>query len=83
MHPWKWGRLIQKQYREEELLQFVGRLRPVYREGEPPIWFALSSVIPQELVIDDLVHINDLLKHRVTFGKLSDERMGLYMPNFI
>ena len=61
MHPGKWGRLIQKQYREEELLQFVGRLRPVYREGEPPVWFALSSVIPQELVIDDLIHIDDLI----------------------
>src|SRR3546814_18141463 len=28
----RWARLIQKQYREEELLQFEGRLRPVARE---------------------------------------------------
>ena len=34
MHPGKWGRLIQKQYREEELLQFVAAFIP-YREGEP------------------------------------------------
>lgn len=55
-----WARRIQEQYREEELLQFVGRLRPVYREGEPPVWFACSSVIPQNLTIDDLIHIDDL-----------------------
>jgi len=61
MFPGRWGRLIQNQYREEELLQFVGRLRPVYREGEAPVWFALSSVLPSELVVDDLVHIEDLL----------------------
>lgn len=67
MHPGKWGRLIQKQYREEELLQFMGRLRPVYRKGEAPIWFALSSVIPQELVIDDLIHIDDLVTGKSYF----------------
>lgn len=59
--PGRWGRLIQRQYREEELLQFVGRLRPVYREGRTPVWFALSSVIPEELIVDDLIHIDDLL----------------------
>ena len=59
--PGRWGRLIQKQYREEELLQFVGRLRPVYREGTPPVWFALSSVIPDGMVVDDVIHIDDLL----------------------
>lgn len=62
MYPGKWGRMIQKQYREEELLQFLGRLRPVYREGMAPIWFSLSSVIPEEVVVDDLITIDDLLK---------------------
>lgn len=59
--PGRWGRLIQKQYREEELLQFLGRLRPVYREGRTPVWFALSSIIPEELIVDDIIHIEDLL----------------------
>jgi hypothetical protein len=62
MYPGKWGRMIQKQYREEELLQFLGRLRPVYREGMAPIWFSLSSVIPEEVIVDDLITIDDLLK---------------------
>ncbi|MFC4236100.1 bifunctional DNA primase/polymerase [Thalassospira xianhensis] len=61
MVPGRWGRMIQKQYREEELNQFVGRLRPVYREGRTPVWFALSSVIPEDLIVDELVHIDDLL----------------------
>ena len=65
MFPGRWARLIQKQYREEELLQFCGRLRPVYREGRTPVWFALSSVIPEELIVDDLVHIDDLLGRHV------------------
>ena len=62
--PGKWGRMIQKQYREEELLQFLGRLRPVYREGESPIWFSLSSVIPEEIIIDDLVNIDDIIRKK-------------------
>jgi hypothetical protein len=61
MFPGRWGRMIQKQYREEELLQFLGRLRPVYREGEAPIWFSLSSVIPEEVIVDDLIKIDDFL----------------------
>ena len=62
MFQGRWARLVQRQYREEELLQFVGRLRPVYREGPAPVWFALSSVIPEELVVDDLIHVSDLLR---------------------
>ncbi|MCV9963750.1 hypothetical protein OIU34_17890 [Pararhizobium sp. BT-229] len=60
--PGRWGRMIQKQYREEELLQFLGRLRPVYREGEAPIWFSLCSVMPEEVIVDDLVNIGDLIR---------------------
>jgi ribosomal protein L17 len=62
MFPGKWGRMIQRQYREEELLQFLGRLRPVYREGMAPIWFSLSSVIPEEVIVDDLINMDDLIK---------------------
>jgi hypothetical protein len=62
MYPGMWGRMIQKQYREEELLQFLGRVRPVFREGIAPIWFSLSSVIPEEVIVDDLITIEDLLR---------------------
>lgn len=65
LFPGRWGRLIQRQYREEELLQFLGRLRPVYREGEAPIWFALSSVIPEEVVVDELLNLDELLTRHV------------------
>ena len=83
MHPGKWGRLIQKQYREEELLQFVGRLRPVYREGDQPIWFALSSVIPQELIIDDLIHIDDLVTARSFFWDAVRKTHGIVHPEVL
>ena len=60
-YPGRWASLIQKQYREEELLQFVGRLRPIYREGIPPIWYALTSVIPEGIIMDDILDIEDML----------------------
>lgn len=59
--PGRWGRMMQAQYREEEILQFVGRLRPVYRAGRTPTWFALSSIIPEGLIVDELVSLDDLL----------------------
>lgn len=64
MFPGKWGRMIQRQYREEELLQFLGRLRPVYREGMAPIWFSLCSVIPEEVIVDDLITLDDLISYK-------------------
>ncbi|KZC01413.1 hypothetical protein AU375_02337 [Methylobacterium radiotolerans] len=50
--PGRWGRAVQKQMREEELLQCAGRLRPVYRDGEPPVWVAMSSIVPEGIVVD-------------------------------
>lgn len=63
VYPGRWAKIIQAQYREEELKQFLGRLRPVYREGEAPIWIAISKVIPEGVIIDDFVALEDLL-HR-------------------
>lgn len=54
-HPGSWGRLIQTQYREEELLQFLGRLRVFYRTGRRPTWYAISSVLPDGAVLDDIL----------------------------
>ena len=61
IYPGKWARLIQAQYREEELLQLEGRLRPVYRAGPAPVWFAMSSVIPEGTIIDDVLTLSDMI----------------------
>lgn len=64
VHEYKgaWARLLQQQIREEELAQFVGRLRPVYREGEAPVWYVLGRVLPEGTVVDDIVSIRDLAR---------------------
>lgn len=80
MYPGKWGRLMQRQYREEELNQFVGRLRPVYREGEAPVWFAFSSVLPEDLIIDDLITIDDLVPTRVRIWDATRRAGGVVEP---
>lgn len=83
MFPGKWGRLVQKQYREEELLQFVGRLRPVYRDGRPPVWFSLSSIIPDSLVVDDVIHIDDLCGPHAALFDAVRQTGGILEPSII
>lgn len=83
MYPGKWGRLMQKQYREEELNQFVGRLRPVYREGEAPVWFALSSVIPEDYVIDHLIHIDALATRTERYWDAIRRSQGIVEPSIV
>lgn len=61
VYPGRWAQMVQIQYREEELRQFVGRLRPVYREGEAPVWIAMSRVIPSGVVVDEVVSLPDLV----------------------
>jgi hypothetical protein len=77
MFPGKWGRLIQRQYREEETLQFVGRLRPVYRMGRTPVWVCLSSVIPEEIIVDEIIHIEDFNHGRVTLWEAARQVTGV------
>jgi hypothetical protein len=59
-HKGTWAKTIQHQFREEELAQFAGRLRPVYRIGEAPLWIAGSRVLPEGFVVDDVVSMGDL-----------------------
>ena len=60
-----WARIVQEQTREEELIQFYGRLRPVYNPQEiPPAWFAGSSVIPDGVIIDAVIAMADLAECR-------------------
>lgn len=82
-YPSRWGRLIQKQYREEELLQFEGRLRPVYREGRAPVWFAISSVIPEGVIVDDIICLDDLLGTNPVFWDAMRLADGIIEPEVI
>ena len=50
----RWGLELQRQFRENELVQFAGRLRPVYRDGIPPVWFCLGRALPPEIIWDRL-----------------------------
>lgn len=61
MHPGRWGALIQAQYREEELLQFLGRLRAFYRPIKPT-WYAISSIVPDGTILDDLTTFGAIIQ---------------------
>jgi hypothetical protein len=60
MHQGHWARIVQRQHREENTRQFIGRLRPVYREGEPPLVVIMSSIVPDGIVVDEIIHSLDL-----------------------
>lgn len=59
-YPGRWAAMVQRQYREEELMQFLGRLRPVYRTGQAPVWIAITSCIPEGVIVDELVSLADI-----------------------
>lgn len=61
VHPGSWGALIQAQYREEELLQFLGRLRAFYRPVKPT-WYAISSIVPDGTILDDLTTFGAIIQ---------------------
>lgn len=58
--PGAWGWAVQNQMREEEQRQCGGRLRPVYRDGEAPVWVAVSSVFPEGIVVDAVTTVDTL-----------------------
>jgi len=68
--PGRWGSAIQRQFREEELIQFAGRLRPVYRSGEPAVWYALTNALPDAIVWDELVGLERLIYNQDAHGSL-------------
>tara|TARA_R110002124_G_scaffold16882_6_gene71418 strand:+ start:31327 stop:35289 length:3963 start_codon:yes stop_codon:yes gene_type:complete len=57
-----WAREVYHQIREEELSQFGGRLRAVYREGRAPVWIVLGKVLPEGAIIDEIVGLADLAR---------------------
>lgn len=59
--PGAWGAIIQKQARDEEINQFIGRLRPVYRSDDRrPTCYIMSNTFPDHLILDDVVSIYDI-----------------------
>lgn len=58
----RWACMIVEQVREEELAQFLGRLRPVYRSGRAPTWFHFGRVLPRDVVVDEIITLEDLAR---------------------
>jgi hypothetical protein len=68
-----WHQAIQSQFREEELRQFAGRLRPVYRTDDvAPLWICMASCVPEGIVVDDVVTLRDLVELEQRSGGLMD-----------
>lgn len=86
---YEWHRRVQGQWREEELRQFAGRLRPVYRTGEAPLWICAATCVPDGIVVDDVVTLDDLVRgdplHEIarrTRGVI-DEKAGTIHPDML
>lgn len=58
----EWAKLLVEQVREEELSQFLGRLRPVYRSGTIPVWYHAGRALPKNVVIDEVIALEDLAR---------------------
>lgn len=69
----EWARLVQAQIREEELRQFVGRLRPVYRQGEAPVWLMLGTCMPEEFVVDEVITLQSLAEPTSKTGPMPND----------
>lgn len=78
-----WGELLEESWREEELSQFVGRLRPVHRgiddDLPPPVYIAVGKILPPGVVVDELIEMSSVIKLwpmaeivRLSGGVLSD-----------
>lgn len=57
-----WHNIVRAQWREEELRQFAGRLRPVYRKGEAPLWICCSTSVPDDIIVDDVLTLDQIVK---------------------
>ncbi|WP_156461161.1 hypothetical protein [Devosia sp. Root436] len=88
MLPGAWAQILEGQWREEELRQFVGRLRPVYRGAAPaegqsdemPLWICQSKTMPTGFIVDEVFTLDDMAANaefydlvRLSDGVLADE----------
>jgi hypothetical protein len=78
-----WGQLLEESWREEELAQFVGRLRPVHRSIDddlpPPVYICVGKVLPPGVIVDEIADLDGVLRlwpmaelARVTGGIIAD-----------
>ncbi len=81
------ARRVQKQYREEQHNQSVGRMRTVYRE-DPAIVIGVSSTPPRDLIADEIIGFKDLLHGqslwdatRLTGGVIEPSILARYAPH--
>ncbi|HML45061.1 MAG TPA: hypothetical protein PKE13_19340, partial [Hyphomicrobium zavarzinii] len=70
--PWGLGRAVDTSWREEEIRQAIGRLRPVYRRGEPPLVLILGTSTPADIIVDEVFRIEDAVDDAAT--KAADAR---------
>lgn len=81
-----WANEIEAQWREEELRQFVGRLRSVYRNGNPGVYISVGKIIPDGIIVDEIVNLDDLLADADFFrvvragGGVMDEHIVPQLP---
>lgn len=74
-----WSGEIELQWREEELRQFLGRLRPVYRDGQAPVWICMSKVLPEDVIVDDIVALDDVISDAVVWDAFAAGG-GMFAP---
>jgi hypothetical protein len=59
--PTAWGQLVDEQWREEEINQSMGRLRPVRRADTTTVYL-VTSIIPNGLIVDRVCTLDDILE---------------------
>ena len=57
----EWARRVQRQAREEQVRQAIGRLRPVYRDGLPPLLVYIGQSLPEDIVVDAVASLDDVV----------------------
>lgn len=81
-----WARIIQRQFREEEVRQFAARLRPVHRLGKPPVVYLACSAIPEGTIVDEVIKVQDLVASKrlptTRAWELARETDGVVDPRF-
>ena len=59
--PEGWGRAVDTAWTTEEIRQAPGRLRFIYRQGEPPLWLHFGTEMPSDFIVDRLFKFSDML----------------------
>lgn len=55
------AQIVYDQVRREELMQFIGRLRPIHRVDIPTV-YNLGSYVPEGVIVDEVVLQSDLIR---------------------